>query len=117
MLLLDHIYVWAWYYAMYLALTASADSPGGSSMKGKVSFQVNADVTRLLQCALTTTQHARLGLSHSDLAIWANQSSEERKSKKNNVDTFVAFASKCLILPVEKHGDSQAKKSKFLPAT
>ena len=110
LLLMDHVFVWAWYWSMFEALAKAAPA-------GERPAHVTPEIERLLQCALTTTQHARVGLSHAELAIWANQGSEGRNAKKDHVDTFVSFAAKArIILPRDRFGDSQAKKVAFFQA-
>jgi hypothetical protein len=59
-----HVYVYAWWVAMFTALD-----------EGKIS-----QVAALWQCALTVTMSVRMGMSHADLAIFSIQQSELRKN-------------------------------------
>jgi len=58
-----HVYVYAWWVAMFKALDAGSMS----------------DVAALWQCALIVTVTVRMGMSQADLAIFSIQQSELRK--------------------------------------
>ena len=78
-----HIYIFAWYVAMYDALSRT-DVAG---------------IAALWQCGLTISTQVRVGLSDEGLSIWSLQSSEARKTQERlHSDTFPAFALKALLV-------------------
>ncbi len=70
-LVTGHVYVYAWFVAMYRALSDETD----------------ADVARLWQAALTVTLHARSGLSVAELAIWSNEAPWTTTEAQNALKT------------------------------
>ena len=87
-------YVWAFYLAMYDALTAK---------DAKM-------VAALWQCCLTATVHVRVNLTRPQQALWSIECSETNKAKERVCsDSFPAFSSKVLVV-LEGVTDKEAMK-------
>ncbi len=80
-LLSGHQFVFSWYLSMYKQLEAESE----------------ADVLRLLQCALTPTVQIRTSLSSPQKAQWSIQISSQKADEQLAMDNFPTCAAKAWV--------------------